>query len=430
MVNNTEPPQRSRRSLQVRPDRIAKVKDAVRRNGYARQKDLAEELEISLATLNNFLNGKPIDFAIFDEICNKLELCWQNIAIRTVENEVEEPEPVVVAVDETPSFVYVERLQQEQACYKALTQMGALVLLQAPSQMGKTSLMRRVKQQLASKGNRVAYISLHMADQADFTDLNRLLKWFCLSVGEELDLPNRLEELWKETYSTPKVNCSGYFKRCFLTQPNTPLILFVDDLELVFRHKETAAEFLGLLRACHEKSKEDHPWQRFRMVLAYATEIQIELNFNESPFNVGESIELPEFTPAQVQQLAQRHELTWTEAEVAQLMDWVGGHPHLLEQAMTHLRQHPESKLSNLLQTITLDSSLYGNHLHWLWRIVQQKPVLHEYLEAIAQSDQPAALSGTQAWQLYKLGLVHRQNDRVQVRNRLYREYFSQQLRG
>ena len=113
-----------------------------------------------------------------------------------------------------------------------------------------------------------------------------------------------------------------------------------------------------------------------------------------------------------------------------QLMDLVGGHPYLVEQAVVYLRQHPESRLVDLLQTVTLDNSIYRNHLRWLWRIVQQKQTLHEYLEAIAQSDQPATLSGIQAWQLYKLGLVHWQNNRVQVRNRLYREYFSQQLRG
>ncbi len=435
MPNNTEHPQpRGNRSLRVRPDCIVKVKAAVKRKGYARQRDLAEELGLSLATLSNFLNGKPVDCLNFTEVCDRLGLEWKDISLDPAVDHAKgtdfAPEPVVVAIEETSADIYVERPQQEQACYRALTQMGALIRLQAPSQMGKTSLMRRVKQQLASKGNRVAYISLHMAEQADFKNLNRLLKWFCLSVGQALGLHNRLRELWDEEHSTPKVNCAGYFEQCFWGQTKTPPILFLDDLELVFPYEETAAEFLGLLRAWHEKSKIDQPWQGFRMCLAYATEIQIALNFNESPFNVGESIELPEFTPTQVQELAEGYGLSWAEAEVTQLMDWVGGHPYLVKQAVVYLRQHPEYPLVDLLQTATLDNSIYHNHLRWLWRIVQQKQELHEYLEAIAQSDQPASLSGTQAWQLYKLGLVHRQNDRVQVRNRLYREYFSQQLRG
>jgi len=391
---------------------------------------LAEELGISLATLSNFLNGKPVDFLNFIEICDRLNLVWKEISLEIAVNQIEDVEPIVIDVEETPSFVYVERPQQEQACCEALTQMCALIRLQAPSQMGKTSLMRRVKQQLASTGNRVAYISLHMADQDDFKDLNRFLKWFCLNVGQALGLPNRLRDLWDEKYSTPKMNCADYFEKCFWSQTKTPLVLFLDDLELIFPHRETASEFLGLLRAWHEKSKADQPWQGFRMFLAYATEIQIKLNFNESPFNVGESIELPEFTPAEVKQLAQRHGLSWTQAEVTQLMNLVGGHPYLVEQAVVYLRQHPEYQLADLLQTVTLDNSIYSNHLRWLWRIVQQKQILHEYLKAIAQSDQPTSLNATQAWQLYKLGLVHWQNDRVHVRNRLYREYFSQQLRG
>ena len=62
------------RSLRVHPDYIQKVKLAVKRNGYPRQKDLAEELEFSLATVGNFLNGKRVDYNYFTEICRVLVL--------------------------------------------------------------------------------------------------------------------------------------------------------------------------------------------------------------------------------------------------------------------------------------------------------------------------------------------------------------------
>ena len=61
----------SLRSLKVQKDYIDKVKSAVRRNGYPRQKDLAEDLGFALATVNNFLNGKPVDNLNFKEICRK-----------------------------------------------------------------------------------------------------------------------------------------------------------------------------------------------------------------------------------------------------------------------------------------------------------------------------------------------------------------------
>jgi len=69
------------RSLRVRQDCIPKVKLAVQRNGYPRQKDFAEDVGCSLATASNFLNGKPVDFLNFTEICNRLGLDWKDIAV-------------------------------------------------------------------------------------------------------------------------------------------------------------------------------------------------------------------------------------------------------------------------------------------------------------------------------------------------------------
>ena len=54
------------RSLKVRRDCIEKVKLAVRRNGFPSQRSLSEEVGLALATVSNFLIGKPVDHATFD----------------------------------------------------------------------------------------------------------------------------------------------------------------------------------------------------------------------------------------------------------------------------------------------------------------------------------------------------------------------------
>ncbi|MFB2877522.1 tetratricopeptide repeat protein [Floridanema aerugineum] len=68
------------RSLRVRVEYIDKVKLALKRNGFPRQIDLAEEINISKNTVNKFFNAKPIDHLNFIEICTKLCLDWQEIA--------------------------------------------------------------------------------------------------------------------------------------------------------------------------------------------------------------------------------------------------------------------------------------------------------------------------------------------------------------
>ena len=62
------------RSLRVRQARIDYVKLAVRRSGFPSQRALSEDIGLSLATVSNFLTGKPVDRATFLELCEKLAL--------------------------------------------------------------------------------------------------------------------------------------------------------------------------------------------------------------------------------------------------------------------------------------------------------------------------------------------------------------------
>ncbi|MBG1259620.1 hypothetical protein F8S20_11070 [Nostoc sp. BAE] len=68
------------RSLSVRQEYIGKVKLAIRRNGFASQKALAEDVGLALATVSNFLTGKPVDHATFEDLCQKLALDWKEVA--------------------------------------------------------------------------------------------------------------------------------------------------------------------------------------------------------------------------------------------------------------------------------------------------------------------------------------------------------------
>ncbi|MEM1256706.1 MAG: adenylate/guanylate cyclase domain-containing protein [Cyanobacteria bacterium P01_H01_bin.21] len=61
------------RSLRLHRAYINDAKSAVRRR-FSSQRALAENAEVALATVNNFLNGKPVDRAIFLDLCERLGL--------------------------------------------------------------------------------------------------------------------------------------------------------------------------------------------------------------------------------------------------------------------------------------------------------------------------------------------------------------------
>lgn len=69
---------RAGRSLKASPEGIKRANKAVLI--FATKIDLAAELEISRATVQNFFAGKPVGRENFHKICQKLELPWQEVA--------------------------------------------------------------------------------------------------------------------------------------------------------------------------------------------------------------------------------------------------------------------------------------------------------------------------------------------------------------
>ncbi|MEP0857783.1 helix-turn-helix domain-containing protein [Trichocoleus sp. DQ-U1] len=79
-------------SLKVALEYIGRAKLAYKRSGFPSQQRLAEALGIHRETVSKFLNGKPISYLNFEEICQKLGLDLEEIAdFGTQEDESSEP---------------------------------------------------------------------------------------------------------------------------------------------------------------------------------------------------------------------------------------------------------------------------------------------------------------------------------------------------
>ena len=68
------------RSLRVAKEHIDRAKFAILRKGYCSQKMLAQELKLSRSTVSNFVNGRPILVINFFELCEHLNLSWEEVA--------------------------------------------------------------------------------------------------------------------------------------------------------------------------------------------------------------------------------------------------------------------------------------------------------------------------------------------------------------
>nr|WP_228056052.1 AAA-like domain-containing protein [Microcoleus sp. LEGE 07076] len=334
---------------------------------------------------------------------------------------VAEPELPGGQVDVASQF-YVERQPIEERCYQTILQPSALIRIKAPRQMGKTSLMARILHHGVSQGYCTVPLTFQLVDKGIFANLDKFLKWFCAYVGRELHLANQLDDYWDEIFGS-KVNCKDYFEKYILPQIDSPLILGLDEIDRVFQYPDIAEDFLGLLRAWHEESKRRDIWKKLRLIVVHSTEVYIPMNINQSPFNVGLPVELPEFNPQQIQDLAARHNLNWSDAEVGELMAIVGGHPYLVRVALYHISRS-DLTLDELKETAASDAGIYSDHLRrQLWNL-EEYPELAQGMREIVAADSPVQLKAMQAFKLDSLGLVRLQGNECVPRCELYRQYF------
>ena len=226
----------STRSLRVRQDWIESAKLAVRRSGFVNQRALAEEAGLAIATVSNFLTGRPVDRATFVELCQRLSLNPEDIAdLSTV--EVQEPQreteetstltsnshPSIPVTDwgEAPDvslfygraveLVKLERWIGHDRC--------RLMMLLGMGGIGKTALSVRLAEQLQDAFEFVIWRSLRNAPPVQ----ELLADWLSvLSRQQQFDL--------SESFRGKVNRLLDYLRhsRCLLVLDNVESILVAD----------------------------------------------------------------------------------------------------------------------------------------------------------------------------------------------------------
>jgi hypothetical protein len=324
---------------------------------------------------------------------------------------------------------YIERPPIESDCYRLILKPDALIRIKAPRQMGKSSLMTRVLHHAEQEGYHTLSLSFQEADSEIFANLDRFLQWFSASVTEQLGLPDQVDAYWQNNRFNNKRCCTRYFQNYLFAEITKPLVLGLDEVDRIFQ-EPIATDFFGLLRAWHEKGKNEEAWQKLRLVITHSQEVYIGLDINQSPFNVGTPIELPEFNREQVQTLCQRHQLFYTEAQIEQLMAIVGGHPYLIRLALYKMALN-HITLDKLLKTATSERGPYTEHLRRQLVNLQEHPQLSEIFKTIVTTDNPIQIRelGPNDFKLKALGLIRVDDDnQVTPWCELYRHYFKGRL--
>ena len=434
------------RSLRVQQHCLNTVKLALRRNGFPSQRALAEDVGFALATVSNFLTGKPVDFMTFEELCRRLALDWQDIA--NLEDETS-PQPIVATTpippqpedpieDALPRYpngavplgspFYLERVPFEAQIDREIEKPGALVRIKAPREMGKTSLLLRILDRAKRLGYETVSLNLEQVDRSILDgDLDRFLRLLCAATARQLQLEPQLDRYWDADLGS-KISCTIYFQEYLLTEIKTPLVLAFDEVNQIFEYPQLAQDFLPLLRSWYEEAKTLPIWQKLRLIVVHSTEIYVPLQLTQSPFNVGLPVQLTKFTRAQVQQLARCYGLEWQEdTEASQLIDLVGGHPALVQIALYHLSVG-EITLAQLLETSPTSTGIYSDLLQRHWVTLAEQPELAIAFANVINATAPSLPNTVIAYKLSSLGLIDRVGDLIVPSCQLYEQFFRHNL--
>ena len=226
----------------MRQEFIEQAKQAVKRNAFPSQRALAEDTGLALATVSNFLTGRPVDRATFVDLCEKLALDVD--AIATFGEEPDIAAPASPAPSHRSQSAHPPQTHQDwgeawdiPAFYGRTTELATLeqwivqdrcqlISLLGMGGIGKTALSIKLAEQVQAEFAYVIWRSLRNAPPVTelLTDLLTVL-----SPHRHLDLPDSFSGQLHQLLAQLRT------RRCLLVLDNLESILVADERAGAYR---------------------------------------------------------------------------------------------------------------------------------------------------------------------------------------------------
>src|SRR3954463_6262472 len=198
-------------------------------------------------------------------------------------------------------------------------------------QMGKSSLMVRVAARLRESGAAVAILDLTAIGQNLSSE-----QWYdglLGRIGQQLDLEDELEDFWLDHERLgPLQRWMRAIREVVLKKYKGRVVIFVDEIDSVRSLPFSTDEFFAGIREFYNRRTEDPELEHLTFcLLGVATPSDLIRDTRTTPFNIGQRIELNDFTEAEAAPLAQG--LQQPPEVGAKLIErvlyWTGGQPYL-----------------------------------------------------------------------------------------------------
>ena len=241
--------------------------------------------------------------------------------------------------------IYLSRAADEQLLQ--LCRDGAFAYVLTSRQMGKSSLMIQTARQLAAEGILPIIVDLTDVGVQDAT-AETWYRGFLLEIENKLEQQGQLLETdvyeWWQTHNhlTSTQRFTRFFRTVLLQEIERPIVVFVDEIDTTLSLDFTDDFFIGI-RTCYTARAQDPVFERLSFVLiGVATPGDLIIDARRTPFNIGQRVDLTDFTLAEALPLQDGLGLADTEgrAVLQKVWDWTEGHPYLTQRLCIELARH------------------------------------------------------------------------------------------
>ena len=336
---------------------------------------------------------------------------------------------------------YVKRLADEKF-YQKLRE-GKFCYVLNSRQMGKSSLRVRTMQRLEAEGIVCAAIDLTGIGKHKVT----ISQWYggiVYALVESCQLEEKFDfdwQIWWQEHQKilDPVRCFSLFiEQVLLKKIQQPIVIFVDEIDRVLSQDFSLDDFFALIRFFQNQRVDKPIFERLTFaLLGVATPSDLITDKTQTPFNIGEEIELHGFQLEEIQPLIKGLQGRFDNPRrvIEEILDWTGGQP-FLTQKLCKLMVDESFKdnpctVSELVRAKIIDnweSQDNPEHLRTIRNRIcsddQRASYLLELYQQVRQSGELATNNSIEVSELQLSGLVVKRQDKLRVYNQIYREIF------
>ena len=224
--------------------------------------------------------------------------------------------------------VYLERAADSSLL--KLCRDGAFAFVLTSRQMGKSSLMIRTAERLYAENVRSVIVDLTNLGAEVTAD--QWYKGFLITLEDQLGLSTNTARWWQEHQELGVAHRFNLFlRKVVLAEVPERVVIFVDEIDTTLRLPFTD-DFFTAIRYLYNARADTPELARLSFVLiGVATPGDLIKDPERTPFNIGQRVELTDFTLAEARPLLAGLPLSAedTEQVLRRVLYWTSGHPYL-----------------------------------------------------------------------------------------------------